>query len=188
MTQGMHDYKFSFTGAGESRRDISGNFFHIIDAPTDVEIEFNRNGRKLARATGMGGSALYDSVTIHSTVAQTVTVALGFGTSFDSRSTVNANVTATIQEGNTRTSTPDVSLPASATNQVLAADLTRLTAIIENLSTTVTLRIGGVATGAASGNTLSPGEKIVLDGTAAILAHNPDAGAVSVAVSAIREV
>lgn len=185
---GMNDYKFGFTGAGESRRDISGDFFHIIDAPTDIQIEFNRDGRLLDRATGMGGSKEYDSVTIHSPVAQTVVVALGFGTSFDSRATVNANVTATIEEGNTRTSTPDVNLPAIATNQVLPADLTRLTAIIENLSATVTLRIGGVGTAAASGNTLAPGEKIVLDGTAEILAHNPDAAAVFVAVSAIREV
>lgn len=77
----------------------------------------------------------------------------------------------------------DVSLAAGVTSQVLAAAADRREAIITNLDSTETLRIGDANAAADRGTPVGPGATLVLPTRAAIHAHNPGAGAVLVAVT-----
>ena len=82
----------------------------------------------------------------------------------------------------------DVSIAATSTDEVLAADSTRREAIITNLSGNVeTLRVGDSGAGATNGTPLSPGSTLILATTAVIHAHNPGAAAQSVAVATTKD-
>ena len=85
-------------------------------------------------------------------------------------------------------STADVSIAATTTDPVLAANTSRVEAIITNLAVNAqTMRIGDSNAGAARGIELAPGQTIVLTTTAAISAYNPGASAESLAVLEVTD-
>lgn len=93
-----------------------------------------------------------------------------------------------LTKNDTFDSLADVSLLAGANTQILAADTTRVEAIITNLTAnTQKFRIGDAGAAAANGVELSPGQTIVLTTTAAIHGWNPGAGAESVSVAVVKD-
>lgn len=98
-----------------------------------------------------------------------------------SRQAVTGEVTLTTPA--TIASTADVSLAATATTQIKAANTDRREIIISNLSTnTQTMRIGESSAGASRGVELAPGASITLQTTAAVYGYNPGGSAESVGV------
>lgn len=117
--------------------------------------------------------------------ANIVKLQIGFAGVRDGRLGVSGGIE--IGPHGTYDSLADVSLAASTTTQILAADTARKEAIISNLSTnTKTFRIGDSGAGAANGIPLAPGASIVLTTSAEIQGHNPTAGAESVAVAVLK--
>lgn len=80
-------------------------------------------------------------------------------------------------------SVADVSLPATATTQIVGSLATRLCVLISSKkSNTATIRIGDSNTGVSRGIELAPGQSISIETTEAIYGHNPAAVAVFVSV------
>lgn len=83
---------------------------------------------------------------------------------------------------------PDVSLSASSTSQIIAANASRVEVLIANLSgNSETLRLGDANAGATRGIPLLPGFTARITATDDVYAYNPGTSAQSVAVLEVTE-
>ncbi|AUR98311.1 hypothetical protein NVP1249A_17 [Vibrio phage 1.249.A._10N.261.55.B9] len=179
----MRDYKFTLVANVPRSLNVPGNFFGVIGASGSVEIQFD-DGVFITRNEGMGGSVDYQRVTVKSPINQTVTLALGTGTVYDARATVNANINTVIQQSNTVSNVADVTIAATTAGIVVAANANRTELLIKNPSSNPSsVRIGdNVSTGAASGFELEPGESVIINTTAAVNAYNTGTVAQTISV------
>ena len=184
------DITHTFTGAGEVQHRLQGRYLRILSATDDVYVQLDGGSEVLRKS----GQAINDPdgfafIKLRSTVAQTVQIVVADTPQDDNAQTITATVSATIGAGDTLTSAPDFSVPATTTSQVLAGRADRLTAIIKNLnSNTDPVRVGDASVGASRGHELMPGESISLDSTSSISVYNPKASAQSVSLLEIRDV
>lgn len=185
------DYELTFTGSGTQTVRAEGRYLRVLEAPSAAVYVTMAGGSELKRNAGQGIDAggPVNVFSVRSTVAQTVRVTLSDTPQDDNQQTVTASVTATVGPGNTITSTADHSVAGVSTEQVLAGNANRLTAIIKNLNgNSSAIRVGDSAVGASRGHELMPGESIALDTDNAIYVYNSDAGAQSVSLLEIEDV
>jgi len=171
--------------------DIAGDWYHVQVAPVaDLTTRFD-DGERVLLEQGMGVRRYYQRIELESATGQDVRVLVGFGSVVDGRASVTGlTLNTQIAPGNTVDDGGDVEVAAETAEELLAADATRLYALIKNPSSnTITVRIGTVAVAAASGIPLEPGETLPVPTTAALYAYNPDPGdPVTISASAVREV
>lgn len=169
----MRDYVFALTAGQPIKRDIPGDWFHVISAADPITITFN-DGDSLEREAGMGGSADYQTVSILSATTQTVKVSLGYGEVADARATVNATVNTTVEPGNINAAVLDVSIGAGLSAVVAAADATRKAVIIslDPDQPEEGIRLADASVAANKGVWLGPGASIEIPTEAAVYAHN----------------
>jgi len=186
-SRGMTPIKITLAAGVSQEFGLSGDYFHVLTAPVnDLYASFD-DGVGVPVFQGVGFRRYYESVRLSSATGQTITVLVGFGSVQDGRSTANVNVTANITPGATLSDGGDVACGATATTQLLAADVNRLYANITNPSTnTVTVRVGTATVGAANGTPLEPGQTLPMATTAAIYAYNPSAGAVTISAASVK--
>lgn len=180
---GPRDFSLTFGGAGTREIRAAGKYLRVLATPSaDVFIRIG-GGSELQRGAGQGiyEPGGFDRFEVRSTVAQTVLVTLSDVPQDDSRSNVALSVSATVAPGADVGNGGDVAVPATSSAQVLAANLTRLAAIITNpTANTVAVRVGKAGVGAASGIPLDPGDSVTLATTSAIHVYNPHSGAQAV--------
>jgi len=189
----MRSYSLTLAVNAPQSIDAQGNFFRIVSASASATVSVQMdtgpytpmeagNAIKLERGE-------FGRLTLKSAVAQTVVIVAGFGTMYDDQQAVTVNANATVAPGNTLDNGGDVSLAATATTSVRAADANQLAVIIKaDIANTATIRVGTTAVGAAQGYPLEPGESVTIATTAAIAAYNPDAAAQNVHVLPVRNI
>lgn len=186
MKKHFRTYVFSLTANQDFDADIPGDFYSVIEAAGEFTITLDDSARIGKQVQGMGGEFVqpFSRVKLLSETTQTVILVLGYGKFNDARATLTATINATFQPGNTLAGVADVALTAATATAILAADATRLTAMIKNPSSnTASVRIGTTgSTGAAQGFELEPGESISIATTAAIVGYSVPGESVSVSV------
>lgn len=186
----FRSYTVALTANQEMEFEIDGDFYAVVDNTDEFTIAFDGSNRIAYATAGTGGefTEAYRRVTLNSPTTQTVVIVLGYGRFNDARASINATLNATFSPGNTFAGVADVALVAATATQILAADATRLTALIKNPSSnTASVRIGTTgSTGAAQGFELEPGESISIATTAAIVGYSVPGESVSVSV--VRDV
>lgn len=115
----------------------------------------------------------------------TLTFIIAIGRIHDDRLTLIGGTIPTSEQAATMIdSLPDVSLPATTTTQIIAANSAAKERIITNLPTNAReIRIGDSGAGAANGIYLGIGQSIVLECSAALYAYNPHSSAQTVSVT-----
>lgn len=188
------DYSLTFTGAGSQEIKATGRHVRVYSTSVaGADVWLNIDGTELKRRAGQGvnvGGAGFSRVTVRVAVACTVLICIADERQDDDQENVSVSVSATVGAGNTADNGGDVSILASSSAQVLAADATRLVAIITNpVTNTDQVRVGGAGVLATSGVPLEPGESVSLALTAAIHVFNAKAGgAQTVTAAAVRKV
>lgn len=195
-------YSYSLT-AGTKRRLSGGSYLRVMTANAALDLTFyDESGQPIGEWIGvLGGFAInakdfseklglttsrFGSVEVLSATNQDVEIAVSRVPVFFDRLT--GTITTTQSSGATIDSVADVSLAATATTLISAADANRRELMIANLaSNTQTLRIGDSGCGAANGIPLAPGERITIVNQAAVYGYNPGAGAQLVAVLSIKD-
>lgn len=186
----MRDYKFTLVAGVPRSLNVAGNYFGVVEATGQIEIQFD-DGVFIKRREGMGGSAEYQRVTVKSTTNQTVTIALGSGSMYDGRATISGAVfNVTMENANSSPSTPDVSLPAGVTTQVIGPNANRKKVIVfaheDNIEN---LRIGGHSSvGAGNGGILAPGGNGELETQTGVWVYNPGAAAEKVTIIELENI
>lgn len=100
----------------------------------------------------------------------------------DRRVSVVGDAAAVEVEGApTLTSQADVTVAATSSAQILAADTTRREALIQNLDGSTTVRIADSNVAAARGLELAPGDVLILATQGAVHCHNPSGAGVDIA-------
>jgi len=189
--------------AGTPRRLPGGSYLRVMTANSDLTLTFfDESGQPIGEWVGvLGGwaidakgfeeklgirSARFGSVQVETTVNQTVEIAVSRVPVFFDRLT--GTITTTQASGATIDSVTDVTLAASATTAVVAANSNRRAVMIHNpVANTSTMRVGDSGAGASNGIPLPPGSTITLETQAAVYAYNPGAGAQDVAVLALLD-
>lgn len=187
--RGMTPIRVTLAAGVPQRFSVDGDYVHCLTAPggvTDLTGRFDES-EKVPIPQGVGFRRYYKTIELESATGGAFLVLGGFGTVADARSTVNANVSATVAAGASLFDGGDVACATGAATQLLALDATRSYAIITNPSTnTATVRIGTSGVGAASGAPLEPGVSMPISTTAAIYARNDSGGSVTISASAVR--
>lgn len=176
------DFSLTFGGAGSQEINAAGRYLYVLSTPEAPVYIALDGGSELLRGAGQ---AIFDAegfqrFSVRSTVAQTVLVSVSRDEQADSRSNVALEVTASVEPGNDIDNGGDVTCGADASTQVLAADPTRLAAVITNpVDNTDAVRVGGAGVDDESGLPLEPGESVTLATTAAIFIYSPSDQTVS---------
>lgn len=179
-----------------------GRFLRVITADAAIDITFyDESNQPIGQAVGvLGGFQIgiephdldkasrligFAKVGITSATNQTITVAISRQPIQYDRLT--GSISSTIASGTTLDSVADVSVNATTTTQVAAANANQKSVTIKNLSNnTAAFRIGDIGAGAANGHELNPGESITIETTAAVYGYNSHSGAQSVSVVSVQ--
>lgn len=179
----MRDYKFTLQPGVERSLNVEGNWFHVGTATGAVEINFDE-GAYILREQGQGGSRDYRRVSVRSSTAQTVTLALGHGQEFDARASVSANLAVTVEGANSGLA-PQAFTLIPGQNFGVAANADRTEIAIKNPSRNAgSVWLAGVYFGDDNrGFELEPGESIILSSTSEIRFRNPSTATANIDIS-----
>ena len=179
-------YDLTIAANSEVVINVQAEFFNVLDtSATDFLLALDMgifNYAKKGHKARLPDGGMFKAIRLRnpSGASITVKIAAGFGDLIDSETQVSGFISLTVPSG--LPSTPDVSINAASTIQVLAVNLNRKEAMISNLATnTQTMRISDSFTGAAQGTPVAPGQTITIEATAAIWAYNPGGVAESLA-------
>jgi len=171
----------TIAAGGEETINVTGEFFTILASSLlNFEIGFDEgplNFAKSGHAGRLPPGDVFSSVRFKNTDGANslvLTFAAGFGDLVDNETTISGAITLNVPVG--LSSAADVSLGAAAKTLILAANISRVEALITNLAANAsTVRIGDVNAAAARGVELAPGQTITLETEGAIYAWNPGA-------------
>lgn len=163
--------------AGTSQRyPMVGTFLRCLESDTAFQLSIDEKGYgDFERGMGFDYGREFETFTVKAPAGSDATFTMGVA---HGRVDDDRPISGTV--GASLVSTVDHAVAPTATEQVLASRATRRAAVVSNLSSTVTLRVGDSNTAAAQGVELGPGERIELATTAAVYVYNPDAAAASV--------
>jgi len=168
--------------AGDPYRfSASGSFVYLNSATYAISVAFD-GGAYIPLASGAKIGEVYEAYfTLLSTTTQEVTIVYGDGEYDPGTAAVIGSVTVVQEISDVLTDVTEVSVPATTTSQIMAANADRKEAIIQVASTEGSLvRIGTSGVGAANGLLCEQGVSMVLATSAAIYAYNPSGSAVVV--------
>jgi len=146
-----------------------GNYFHLLETESAVDVRFFKNGAIFAEAIGMEGGFFsqpvsgFDAIELASAGAQTIKFAISDGTGGYNRTT------GTVQVSNLETRqgafTQAQKTVTNASAELLAANAARRMLLIQNNHATgnIFVTTDGSAATAANGIKISPGSLILLD-------------------------
>lgn len=176
------------------------DFYHILQAASPVYLSVNHEkevtrdqgqGQTFNNATAIdgnvrlnraGNSRRIQSLSVRSTIAQTVVVVVGPGSFTDTRAQLTATVNTVENPANQNVPLAEVSVGAGLTVMLAAADATRQALRVGVKSSEANgVYIGDATVGAAiQGGYVEEGSADYVASEAAIYAYNPGAGAITV--------
>lgn len=189
ISRGMDDYVLALDGATEQFLNVAGDFYHCQSVATNPVLLRFDDGKQVTRRQGQGGRRNYSRVGVFASVAQSVTIQLGYGTATDANANVSATITAPISPALNNPPLASVACAAGAQTALVAADANMIEVGIKNPSTAA----GGIFIGdntAANnlGYFLEPGEGVFFGTQAGLWAWNPNASIVTVSIIKMRKV
>ncbi len=152
-------YKLSLEANKEHELNVAGNMYSVTKASNPFDIIFDESQNHVEVEQGMGANfdTSYSKVTIRSSTAQSIIVYLGYGKLKDSRSSVNANISTTIEGSNLINNPGDVTVGDSA-SQVIAANANRKSVqLYVPYTSDYGVRIGNSNVDDSSGILIEPG-------------------------------
>lgn len=183
----MRDYQFTVPAGSEGGITARGSFVRIKEASGPVRLRaVDAKGETVADLEVSAGvrfqlPVMFVQLRIENQGSAQVTVVLTAGDGSADDSSVTGSLS--IDKSQIITTAADVSVAATATAIIAAANTLRREILITNLSSnTAAFRIGDSNAGAARGAEVLPGSTITLTTAAAVYAYNPSAGAESLAV------
>ncbi len=188
--KGMRDITLTMDGVNAQQLRVEGDFLHIQSAPNGpVKIRANQ-GPQFTRYQSQGNRVYYEELEVFSSVAQTITLQIGYGYATDARATIAAPVfNVTFSPAVNNPSQADIACAGTAQTLLLAADANQIEAIISLPSNAAgPIRVGDATTAANKGFQIDPGTVVSISTTAAIYAYNLNAGAVTVTATHLRNV
>jgi len=165
--------------------NVTGNFYSVISTTAaTLRVGLNDGGLAVAKKATkryVPAGEEFQVVRIENVTAapMTVVMEIGYGDYLDGEIQIGGQVV--VGGGDTLADQADVTVAATTTAQVLAANTARTEAWISNLSGAVTLRWGTSAAAAARGIPVAPGATVIISSSAAIYVYNPSASGVDVA-------
>lgn len=134
----------------------------------------------------MPAGTFYDLFRIKNTGGSdaTITIAYGFGEFSDGRLVVTGGVA--ISSPTVFTTAADQSITTATATQVIAANAARRQAIVQNLDTSVSIRVGDSNVGATRGTVLGAGGTLILDTTAAVWVYHAKGSNLDVAAQELE--
>lgn len=191
--RGMRDYTITSDGVTEQSIDVDGDYFHVQQvgiAGNTVKLRFD-DGPVITRSQGQGNRVYYSRVTLLASVADTITLQLGYGYATDTRSTFNAgSVTAPIEPALHNVPLAAVTVPSGGAATLLAAaDANRAElGIAIDSSQANGVFIGDNTVANDVGLFVEPGQIVFLSSLAAVYASNQGAGGIKVRLLNMRNV
>ena len=184
----LTDIPLVFTGGETQEFQAVGRYIRIREATAVVYLTIDGVG-EIQRNKGEQIDTGKDSsrVRVRSVVAQSVSITSADNPQDDNRNSVSLTVSATVTNGNDNQHLTKVTIPATSSAQIAAANANRLSLRVSLLSSAagyVTLGKSGVS--ASSGGSLEEGMVDYIDTTGAVFAYNPNASAVDVYVMEIN--
>ena len=183
----MREYEFSISSGGQQARTVQGNFVRIKSASDEINVKVeNKEGRIIADLNLSGGMRfrvpdIFHTLRVANNNAGSVNAVLVAGVGDVDDTEISGNVT--VAGSDTIGTSTDVSLAATSTTIISAANASRREILITNLtSNSEYLRVGDSNAGAARGTELAPGQTVSLSTSAAVYAYNPGAAAQSVSL------
>lgn len=166
------------------------NYFRVISqtASSTLAIRLGQNGIETpftGQGIGIQCEDVFSRITLinNGASALTITLGLAYGSISDDRLNVSGTVSTSPVAPATFSTSADVSVSATATTQVLAANTSRKEAFISNRAANGTVvRVGDSGSGAADGIELASGGTLILSTTAAIYVFNPTGAAITIGV------
>jgi len=169
LNTNYRDYRLTLAAGVPKEITVRGDYWEVVDAADEVTLEFDQ-GVRITRGQGYGGPADYNTVTIHSATAQTVTVSLGLT---NGRVPYSCRVNARMTLPGLAVPIPDVTVLAGAQALIAAAETLRMKLYIRLASTSPgNVRIGDVTVAAGRGHLLEPGDGVTIEGGMALYAFN----------------
>ncbi|RKQ73109.1 hypothetical protein [Oceanibaculum indicum] len=183
--KGFRVYQLDLAAGQEITLDATGDFFRVMasDRAFGIAIE---DGMVFAVEAGIGfkmeGEA-FSKLRVVETLGLGVTlsIAIGYGVIDDARLVIAGSLPTRPTSANGLASVADVSVPATTTALVAAANADRVEIIVQNLGGTE-MRIGDSAVTAGRGVKLDGGGTLTLTTSAAVYAYNAAGAAVDVSV------
>lgn len=189
---GFRVYGYTIAAGQEVTVYVTGDFFRVLNASAAFSVAFDdtaffevQAGLAFKLTDGEG----FQSVRMRNSsgAAVTVVIALGSGWIEDSRLVFQGDLTTLPASGNGLASAADISVAATTTALIAAANADRTEVIVQNLGG-AEMRIGDSAVTAGRGVKLDGGGTLTLTTSAAVYAYNASAGAVDVSVLEIERV
>ena len=179
--------EFPVTIAANSGETIEapGNFIYLHTASLPLKVYVEGQLVTMRERDSRGIAKGFRNIRVENNNGSDVASVFVIGEGAYSRGRMIGDVSVNV--GGSLETAADASATASVTSQILAANSIRHYATLTNLSGTVTLRIGDSNAGATRGSPLGPGDSTVIHCTDSIHAYNPDASAVSVAISEVTD-
>jgi len=183
---------YTLPANGEIMIDQTGDFVRCLASSAAFEIAYDGAPAFIMEA-GLGfrlplGRAYTGLRLVNPSGAPvTLQLALGYGDIQDSRIGVVGNLPTMAVSPNTLTSAADVSVAATTTAMIAAANPGRAEIILQNLGLG-DMRIGDSAAAAGRGVLLAGGGTLTLTTTAAVYAYNASAGPADLSVLEIERV
>lgn len=146
-----------------------GNYFHLLETDSAVDVRFYKNGAIFAEAIGMEGGFFsqpaggFDAIELVSAGAQTIKFAISDGTGGYNRTT------GTVQVSNLETRqgafTQGAEIVTNASAELVAANAARRLLIVQNndAAGNIFITTDGSAATVANGIKIAPGGLILLD-------------------------
>jgi hypothetical protein len=187
--RGMTPIRVTLAAGVEQRFGIEGDWIACVTAPvgvTDLQARFDES-ELVPLPGGLGFRRYYKQVTLYSATGGAFVCLAGFGSVADARATANVTVNTTVAPGASLNNGGDVACVSGVATVLLAADATRLYALVANSSANAaTVRLGTAAVGAATGIPIEPGQTLPIATTAAIYGFQASGGPVTLSAFAVR--
>lgn len=188
----MRDYSFSVSAGSSHTIDVEGNFLHLVDVTDPITIILDDTHRFERSVPGTikldrGG---FEKIEVESATTQSVQVTAGFGHSQSDTDTSIASLSVSEDVPNTVTPLAAVSVGASATVLLAAADANRKALRVSVKSSEADgVYIGNISAGAATpGGWLEKGGTDYIATSAAVYAYNAAGSAITVHVMSLEKV
>lgn len=171
----MRDFNLALVAGVERVVDIQGSWFHVQNADTPIQLQFNESPF-VTREQTQGGARDYTRVTVLSALTQNVVLSLGYGQETDARTKLVGDVIATELVANTLFNAGEILLAAGQTKVLVSERAARKETRLNIRSNQEGgLYIGNVGISDVSkGGFIEQGSTDYIQGTFAIYAFNPN--------------
>jgi len=158
----MRRYVIKLNANSEVDIPANGVYIRVISAVTSFSITPDTSQKLAGLEKGMGWTAEkpFQRLKLLSDTTQTVEIMAGAGRIDDDRANIEGNIDATSKGATVATANHATSTSAA---EILTADVTRRSVVIQNIDAAITVYIGVSGVSSSDGFPLAAGQSLTLD-------------------------